>query len=229
MRLWTTLLACGLVAASPRAEAALVLDDFNGPAGGQATMIQNGSVNDTATVTSLDPSVVGGVRQIVVVVESVLPGGSLVLAEANTPTTPGNFQLSNSVTLDSLATITYSESGAGLNLDLRGSTILQLEGVLNDLATSYVFTLETFGGGTTTCTRSTPAGFMGTVSCDFAEIFDGVMTNNVDLISINVDTPRGGDVLIDRFVLTPEPGAAVLLLLAAGPFASLARRRRIES
>jgi hypothetical protein len=130
--------------------------------------------------------------------------------------------------VDANGSVLYDANGAGLNFDLAGNTVLQLEGVLTDQATTFTFKLETFAGGgdSVTCSTSVGAGFSGNVSCDFAGLFNGVPANDIDAISFVIDpSVHGGDVLVDRLVAIPEPATGLMLALGVSGLAWISRRR----
>jgi hypothetical protein len=155
----------------------------------------------------------------------VFAGGSQAQAEINLATSPGNFQLTNSIRIDSVVTITYDAEDAGLNLDLSGETSFMLGGVENDLATSYTITV-TQGANTSSLTLSPGEGFSGDLDFAFSS-FGGTVNfaEAIDSIELEIDGVRAADVIIDSLTAVPEPGTAAALLLGLSGLAWLGRRR----
>jgi hypothetical protein len=207
---------------------AITIDAFDDPTGGHAAFVQNGAAGASDDDTAIGLAATGGSRDLEVTIQtSANDAANSARAEVNGLTTTGVFELNSSAAVDTVATLTWDAQDAGLDLDLAGDTVLRLEGVLNDLATDFTFTLETFGGGSVSCTTSTGAQFAGDVSCDFAGLFNGVAANNIDRITITIDpVGRGGDVQVDRLVTIPEPATALLLGLGSSGLAWLGSRRR---
>jgi hypothetical protein len=229
VRSWISTLALVALAAGPAS--AITIDEFDDPDGGHLVNIlgvDGGMTGDTASDTATLLAAVGGSREIGLLIEGTNGGIWTAQADVNTHSSSGVYQLSNTAAVDSVGTIIYDADGAGLNYDLGINTVLRLEGVLNDHITTYTFTLETFGGGgSVSCTQVTGSAFSGDVSCDFAGLFNGVAANNIDRISIRIDpSQKGGDVLIDRVTLVPEPTTALLFGLGTAGLAWFGSVRR---
>jgi hypothetical protein len=223
--LFASALGFGAALTSP-ASALTILDDFDAPAGGQAVTLTNPAVNvpQTNSVSGL-AGVVGGSRDLTLEAQAVFAGGSQAQAEINLATSPGNFQLANSIRIDSVVTITYDANGAGLDTDLTAEPILRLVGVENDLATTYTITLTTNGGGTSTLSIAQAAGFTGDIDFDLASFTGTADFADIDSIALEVDGVRAADVIIDQLVTIPEPGTAATLFLGLSGLAWLGRRR----
>jgi hypothetical protein len=223
MKRWSSVLALAAWLSAPAGAVPISLDEFSDPAGGQSAQILNGVAGATASSLATGLAAIGGSRQVGVAVQSTSFSGSSALAEVNSLSSAGVFQLSTSVAVDAIGSITYDASGAGLDFDTGGLSVLRLEGVLNDLATTYTFTATTFGGGSSSCQITTGPGFAGDVSCALSGAAD---LANLDRIDVSFDPGAGGDLLVGRLVLVPEPATALLFGLGAAGLAWGGRARR---
>jgi hypothetical protein len=195
----------------------LTIDDFDDPAAGQSATVLNGVVGSTASSTALAPLALGGWRTIRVQVQAKIPGGNSSSVEANTFTSPGNFQFTTSSKVDSKGWVTWDANGVGLNANFSSGSAFVLSGVDDDLATPYTIILQTFGGGSSTATVTT-LGNDATIDLAFpiASFTAGANLSDIDRITLLIDPPRGGDVSIDSLGLNrkvPEslnPGTALL-------------------
>lgn len=211
--------------ASLASAATLTLDEFDGPAGGQSIIIGLVDVGSKFSVKSTGLSAVGGSRTLQTEVEAVQPGGSEYSVEVNRGTTPGNYQLKDSVSVDIVGTIVYDADGALLDLDLSSFGGLTLFGVSSDVSTELRITLDTDGGGSSAASSLQAPGFLGNVSFLWGDFSPGANLANVDRITISVNPTRGGDVKIESFAAVPEP-SSVAMLPAALVGLLLARGRR---
>ncbi len=213
---------------SPAAvQAVSILDDFDSPLTGQVVSLTNPTAGSTASnVETGLAGVVGGSRALALTAQAVFAGGSQAQAEINLTTSPGNFQLTNSIRIDSLVTIGWDANGGGLNTDLSAFTGLALEGVENDLSTTYKITLTTSGGGSSSLTLTAGAGFAGNLDFSFGSFTGSVDLADVDALVLEIDGARGADVIIDRLVAVPEPGTALALGLGLTGLGWLGRRRQ---
>jgi|GEM_PF-6781653 len=225
VRLLSLFALAGLVA-SPAA-AVTIIDLFDEPPGGQSVTLTNpnaGDVSPNSVVTGL-AGVAGGSRGLQLTAQDVFAGGSQASAEVNLDTSPGNFQLTNSIRIDSLVRITWDGDGAGLNLDLSSLSDIVLQGVENDLSTTYKVVVSTDGGGSSELTLSPGAGFSGDLVFEFSSLVGSVDFADIDSIVLEIDGARGADVIIDAVVSTPEPTTAAALGLGLLGLGWLGRRR----
>jgi hypothetical protein len=215
------------MAAAGAVQALPIIDEFDAPVGGQSLSLANPTAGDSVSDSKTGlAGVAGGSRDLTLTVQDVFAGGSQVTAEINLATSPGNFQLLNSIRVDSLVTIGWDADGAGLNLDLSAFTSLALEGVENDLSTTYKLIVATSGGGSSELTLPATAGFTGSLDFAFASFVGTANLADVDSIVLEIDGARGADVIIDRLVAVPEPTTAAALGLGLAGLAWMGGRRR---
>jgi hypothetical protein len=221
-------LGFGAWLASPAVVQALpIIDEFDEPAAGQTvTPLVNPFVGSSSTSTATGlVDVLGGSRDLTLTAQAVFAGGSQANAEINLITSPGNFQLTNSIRVDSVVEIAWDANDAGLDTDFSAFTGLALQGVENDLSTSYTLTLATFGGGSASLTLAPGAEFSGNLDFSFASFIGSLNLADVDSIVLEVDGARGADVIIDRLVAVPEPTTAAALAVGLAGLAWMGRRR----
>lgn len=230
MRRWVGLTAAiglGVWLASPAVVQALpIIDEFDEPVAGQTVpALVNPIVGQSSTGTESGlVGVLGGSRDLTLTAQAVFAGGSQASAEINLATSPGNFQLTNSIRIDSIVTIGYDNDGLGLKADLSAFTGLELEGVENDLSTTYTITLVT-ASGTASLTLAQSGAFAGDLEFSFASFVGPLDLSDVTSIVLAIDGARGADVIIDRLVAVPEPGTAAALGLGLAGLAWAGRRR----
>jgi PEP-CTERM motif len=230
-QLFASMLGFGVALASPAAvHAVTIIDSFDEPPTGQVVTLTNPAVGGTDTDTQIGlTGVAGGTRDLTLTAQAVFAGGSQAQAEINLATSPGNFQLTNSIRIDSVVQITWDANDAGLNLDLSGEASILLSGVENDLATSYTITLNTSGGGASSLTLMPGAGFSGDLDFAFSSFGGSVNFADIDSIVLEIDGVRGADVIIDSIVAVPEPGTAAALGVGLAGLAWLGRRRSLPA
>jgi hypothetical protein len=220
-------LGAGIWLASPAAVHALtIIDEFDEPVAGQSVTLTNPSVGASTTNTAAGlAGVTGGSRDLTLTAQDVFAGGSQAQAEINLATSPGNFQLTNSIRIDSVVAIGWDASDAGLGLDLSAETSFSLQGVENDLATSYTITIAS-SSGSASLTIATAAGFTGNLDFAFSSFVGSLNPADIDSIELEIDGVRGTDVIIDRLVAVPEPGTAAALGIGLFGLAWMGRRRQ---
>jgi hypothetical protein len=197
------------------------IDAFDSPVGGQSVTILNGIAGSTASSLATGLPTLGGSRKISIEVESILPGGNQTEAAINTFTTPSNYQLTQSTTVNGFGLIIYDANSAGLNADLSGFAGLRLAGVVNDFLTPFSLTLETFGTGSSSTTNSILSGDLDFL---FSSLVGTANLTDIDRITIKIDPQMGGDVKIDN-ITTFVPIPATMLLFGSGLLGLVGWRR----
>ena len=216
-----------------------VLDEFDGPIGGQSVSISNGSNQDEARDVASSTGAVGDTRAIILLITGNPTGESTVSAEVNTPSSVGRLRASQTEAVPgSRVFITYDGGGQGppplLDLDLTGFSAVVLEGVRIQGRVSLDMSLDTCCFTRTGYGVTPPEDFVGAVRFDLSR-FGGDLSH-VTSIDMALNLGRGGavgaaaSVSIERLGLIPIPepntgsliggGTAGLALLGAG------RRRR---
>jgi hypothetical protein len=208
--------------------AALMLDNFDSPAGGQSVTIFNGTAGSSATSLAGSLPVPGNFRKVSIDIQSVLSGGNTTQGAVNTFTTTGDYQLEQSVLVDSFGLIIYDANSTGINFDFSGFQGLRLAGVISDFSTPFTITLDTFGGGTSSITKSI---LVGDLDFLFSDLIGTANIQDVDRITIKIDPSRGGDVVIQEFVAlerTQVPEPDILLLIGSGLIGLVGLRRKFK-
>ncbi len=197
---------------------ALTIDDFDSPAIGQDVILINNGVGSRATsiVSALVP---GDIRELSLEIQGVF-GSYESKAAINTTATGETYQLTQSVSVDSIGYLIYDGNVFGgpgtLNLDLSGFAGIRLAGVDNDFSTPFTLTLETSGGGSSTATSSILAGDLDIL---FSSLVGTATLSDIDRITILIDPQKGGDVKIEQIVTferTVVPAPATILLFGSG-------------
>jgi hypothetical protein len=214
-----------------------VLDEFDGPIGGQSVSISNGSNQDDARDVASSTGAVGDTRAIFLLITSNPIGESTVSAEINTLSSVGRLLASQTEAVPrSRVFITYDAGGQGppplLDLDLTGFGAVVLEGVhiqglvsLNMSLDTCCFTRSGYG-------VTPPEDFVGDVRFDLSR-FEGDLSH-VTSIDMLLDLGRLGSlgaaasVSIERLGLIPIPEPSTGSLIGAGTagLALLGARRR---
>ena len=176
---------------------ALTIDDFDSPAAGQDVSLINNGVGSRST-SIVGASVPGNIRELSLEIQGVL-GSYEAKAAINTPATGETYQLTQSISVDSIGYLIYDGNVFGgpgiLNLDLSGFAGIRLAGVENDFSTPFTLTLETSGGGSSTATSSILSGDLDFL---FSSLVGTATLSDIDRITILVDPQKGGDVKIDE-------------------------------
>ncbi len=225
-----TVLAAFALYAEPRVAAAtsLILDEFDGPAAGQAVSLLSGGQLAYGVVSGT--GAVGDVREIFVGASEVLGGSSFIQVSVNGSETPGMLDISRSAGFRSGTTIQFEAGGAGLDLDLTGFTSFTLEGVSVDQDTGIIFRTEAPLDDGDCCIGSgagvnLPAGFSGDVTVDRDSSFPGDLAH-VFRVELQVALgTAGGHLQAERLVANfPEPSTELLLALGLAGIAGWRRR-----
>jgi hypothetical protein len=198
----------------------LTIDDFASPdPSGQSATLFNGLAGSAATSIAIQLPTLGDSREIAIEVESALFGGSTMGVEVNGFTTKGRYQLSLTSGVDGFGRIIYDANKAGLNVNLSNYGGIRLVGVVNDMLTPFTLTLETFGGGSSTATKSI---ILGDLDFLFSSLAGTANLMDIDRITLKIDPFRGGDVSIEAIMTiaktaVPLPGVLLLLLSSGLP------------
>jgi hypothetical protein len=202
---------------------AVTIDGFDAPDVGQSAAIPNGTpgsiFGSLESFSSPDFSF-SIIRELVVEVQSIIPGGNFTQAEVNTFTTPSTYQLAQSVTVDSVGQIIYDQTLTGIPFNLSGFAGLRLAGVVNDFLTPFTLTLETIPQLGPSITSSATASILtGDIDFLFSSLVGSANLAEIDRITIQIDPPQGGDVRIDGLVTIDSivvPPPATLILFGSG-------------
>jgi hypothetical protein len=232
MRINNIILACcGLGLAGVGEANAVIIDDFNVPAGGQIISITGGVAGSTthSLATGL-AGVLGGSRYIQADVQAAFGGGNSTVLSANDPATaPDDLNLATDVNVDSKGTARWDANGAGLNANLAPAVNFELFDVSNDLPTSYTVKITTFGGGTSSSTVLTGTStFDVNLFFPLAGFVGGANLAKIDQITLIVDTPRSGDARIHTFEynIPSVPDGGLSMMLLGGSLIGLSTLRR---
>jgi hypothetical protein len=230
--------ALALLAATQQASAIpLILDEFDGPPGGQSVSLLCDPVGQNATDVASGTGAVGDTRRVGVHCPTFGPALPFLEVDVNGNGSSGTFLFVFSESGPFVAAnLFYDAQGAGLDLDLTSKfRFFTLEGVSVDQDTQVSILTEAAVPGNGCCIGSgtsvtVPAGFSGDLQFD-RSYFQGDLTQ---VFSLRVDVlvsaaPIGGRVQIARFVanLAPIPEPATALMLGAA-LAGLAFWRRRE-
>lgn len=216
-----TLITGVLLTSMASLPAALVVDQFNSPNGGQGVTISNGAVgaNESDLQTGLS-SVLGGSRNLFLQVEAVYDLAHLSTANVNGVTSTDQFALANSPNVETLSRIIWDANSGGLNANLSLDNQFRLINVFNEIPIAYTMTMETFGGGTSSQTVNTGTNFTGDLAFAFSGFAGGANLADIDRISLSFVSGRSADVSIGSVVTAseatsaiPEPASAGLAVL----------------
>jgi len=207
------------------ASALVVIDSFDGPAGGQSVSIASGPPDDDFDVAT-GTGAIGDERVLAVLVLST-PPGSIVLGEANTPASSGAYRFTTSLPIPRARAFIHYEGG--FDLDLSGESEIVFRNVSTSGLTSLNLSLNArFEEGEISSGYGiqVPAGFHGDVRFDLSR-FEGDM-RHVDGVHVTIDTywPEAGDVRFEGIVAVPEPSTLLLLGLGVAIASQMRPRSR---
>ncbi len=170
---------------------AVTIDDFDSPAAGQDVSLINNGVGSRST-SIVGASVPGDIRELSLEIQGVT-GPYESKAAINIPATGETYQLTQSVSVDSIGYLIYDGNVFGgpgtLNLDLSGFAGIRLAGVVNDFSTPFTLTLETTVGGSSTATSSILSGDLDFL---FSSLVGTANLSDIDRITILIDPQKGG-------------------------------------
>lgn len=220
-----TLVTGALLTSMAALPAAVVVDHFGSPFGGQGVSISNGIVGTSQDdVRTGLAGVLGGSREIFLQLQAIYDPANFSSANVNGPTSTDQFALANGPNVDSLLRLIWDANGGGLNTNLSSDYQFSLLQAFNDIPVAYTITMQTFGGGSSTQTVSAGANFNGNVVFPFSGFTGGANLADIDRISLAIEGARSVDVRFDALATVPEPATAGLVLL--GGLGLLVRRRR---
>lgn len=228
------------IAAATASHAALVLDDFVGPASpGQIAVIGSGRAGNESQVTRIITGPLAATRVLYLRIDSVQGNppnstwpstGSTEQASVNV--VPGNFALTAGPYADTSVTLTYDNNGSllggGAGIDLAAHTAIEFAGVHNTHLTEYRLVLS---DGTREETRllQRAGGFTGSLLFSLTDFAGGGLDlSAIRAMRVRVDPQEfGGTVQIGLIQAVPEPssGLVVTALCALG---LLFRRRALH-
>ena len=218
-------LATGILLTSmTNLHAAVVVDYFNSPVGGQSVSISDGVVGTSQNDVRTGLTVLGGSREVLLQLETIYNTSNSCSVAVNGATSVDELVVSNGPNVDSVCKVTWNANSSGLNTDLSSDYEFQVLTLHNDLPVAYTITMQTFGGGTSTQTINTGLNYTGDLTFAFSGFTGGVNLADVDSISLNIQGGRSVDVSMEALVTVPEPASAGLAAL--GGLALLVRRKR---
>jgi uncharacterized protein (TIGR03382 family) len=220
----STLVTVVMLTSMANLHAAVVVDYFNSPVGGQTLSISNGIVGTSQNDVRTGLTVLGGSREIFLQLEAVYNASNFCSVNLHTTTSIDELSIANGSNVDSVCRLTWNANSGGLNTDLSAEYEFQLTTAHNDIPVAYTMTMQTFGGGTSTQTINTASNFTGNLTFAFSAFTAGVNLADVDSISLSIQGGRSSDVSMGALVAIPEPSSAVVALL--GGLGVLVRRRR---
>lgn len=204
--------------------AAVVVDQFNSPDGGQGVSISNGIVGTSQNDVRTGLTVLGGSREVFLQLEAIYDAANFCSANVNGVTSTDEFSLANGSNVDTVCKLTWDANSGGLNTNLSLDYAFSILNVHNDTPVAYTISMQTFGGGTSTQTVNTGLNYTGNLTFPFSGFAGGANLADIDSISLNIEGGRSVDVSMDALVTVPEPASAVLAAL--GGLGLLVRRRR---
>ena len=204
--------------------AAVVVDHFSSPIGGQGVSISNGGVGTNQNDVQTGLAVLGGSREIHLQLQVIYDTANYCSANINGVTSTDEFSLANGSNVESLCKMVWDANSIGLNTNLSLDYAFNLLNVHNDIPVAYTIVMQSFGGGTSTQIVNTGTNYFGNIAFPFSGFSVGADLTDIDSISLTIDGGRSVDVSMDALVTIPEPGSAILAALSG--MALLVRRRR---
>jgi len=204
--------------------AAVVVDHFNSPDGGQVATISNGSAGNSNDNLQTGLTVLGGSRDIFLQIQLAYDWSTICSVNVNGITSKDELSIINGPNLDTMCRLTWDANSSGLNTNLSADYEFQVLNVYTSHPVAFTITMQTFGGGTSTQTINTVENYVGNVTFPFSGFAGGVTLADVDSISLRIDGARATEIALDALVTVPEPTSAGLALL--GGLGLLIRRRR---
>ena len=205
--------------------AAVVVDHFSSPVGGQGVSISNGIVGTYQDDVRTGLTVLGGSREIIFQLQSIFDAANYCSVNVNGGTSTDEFSLANGSNVESQCRLVWDASSTGLNTNLSLDYAFNMLNVHNDIPVAYTITMQTFGGGISIQTVNTGTNFIGDLAFPFSGFSSGADLTDIDRIALTIDGGRSVDVSMDALITVPETGSAMLAVL--GCIGLLARRRRI--
>ena len=204
--------------------AAVVVDHFNSPVGGQGVSISNGIVGTYQDDVRTGLTVLGGSREIIFQLQSIFDAANYCSVNVNGGTSSDELSLANGSNVESQCTLVWDANSIGLNTNLSLDYAFNMLNVHNDIPVAYTISMQTFGGGISIQTVSTGTNYIGDLTFPFGGFSSGADLTDIDRISLTIDGGRSVDVSMDALITVPETGSAVLAVL--GCMGLLVRRRR---
>jgi hypothetical protein len=210
-----TLVIAGLAFCTQVLHAALIIDAFDSPDGGQSVTLVNqpAGASDSNTRTA---DVLGGTRTLALEIQEEI----VLFGTTKIEISPTLLRLSLKAgsPYDVQAILTYDGDGEGMHTDMSAWAGLSLTSVLQDSTpVQYTISITTDGKGASAASTTKPGLFNGDVSFPQSGFYgvtgSGVDWSHVDRLTIIVDPlGRGCDVRIKAVSLVPEHrGSAVAL------------------